>query len=71
MKKKYISLLLPVLFCFSSGCNNTALDNSTSNSYNSITTSFNSSSSSSSSSIFEGYKDLDVVISNTRYYHSR
>ena len=71
MKKKYISLLLPVLFCFSSGCNNTALDNSTSNSYNSITTSFNSSSSSSSSSIFEGYKDLDVVISNTRYYGLR
>ena len=58
MKKIIITTLTIGLLISGCGKNN----NSTSNS---IST---NSSSSSSSSVFEGYKDLDVVISNTRYY---
>ena len=60
MKKIIITTLTIGLLISGCGKNNNSTSTSTSNSINN--------SSSQSSSVFEGYKDLDVVISNTRYY---
>ena len=68
MKKGIIAFLTIGLLI--SGCdkenNNSTSNNSSPNSFQSSIS--ENTSSSSTSSVFEGYKDIDVVLSNSRYY---
>lgn len=71
MKKGIIAFLTIGLLI--SGCdkenNNSTSNNSSPNSFQSSIS--ENTSSSSTSSVFEGYKDIDVVLSNSRYYGIR